>query len=397
MHSVFASQLPYELQYSILTSVIADTVHSICTSEDDQDWELDVLQTLSVVNKSFRTICISLCTRCFGGHEGQSPIAISSQKISRLRRMVTENLEHEDIDQLHDGWSNFSSCNETHNLFDCYTLLVSFRRLRKSSTKSRSVEEYNKTQQLVITSAKLLSLACQQATKNLGDVGGGLFVPLSRVASQELVLLDTSVRVVNLFHIVENALKFLNVIWKAKGRFGAELVSSMGIIDDGEEEACMDNIKFRLSVIYKSAVRYNEALEASKESYLSDDIILLHQFPRVLIILKKLVEPTVCAKVEDVEMKKHQGFGREARNSVFSLTEEEDASSDKTTGYKSLILGFCKLWIRSMSDPWTTIEESNSEEFQSSYEVLESFVKRQEFDDGELHFGRDRTAHQRHP
>jgi hypothetical protein len=163
--------------------------------------------------------------------------------------------DDEGVERLHYDWHNLDLSSDCHNVIDCYILLISFRRLRKTSSTSGNIEGFNKLQQLVITSSKLLSFACHQAIKHLGDVGGGLFVLLSEVADQELVLLDTckgyscalidadfffvAIRIVNLFHIVENALKFLEVIWKAKDRYGAELVSTMGIIDEGEEQACM--------------------------------------------------------------------------------------------------------------------------------------------------------------
>ncbi|THV02590.1 hypothetical protein K435DRAFT_337978 [Dendrothele bispora CBS 962.96] len=409
MRSLFSLQLPYELQYTILTLVVANSIHSVCFANSEQleesqelEWELETFRVLSLVSKSFRAVCLSLCARGLGGcdiSDGDSPTAYASHRLSYLHKLGTSRIDSDDVDQLRASWNglrrNFNPTlmgASSFNLFDCYILLVSFRRLRKSSSKSEMVEEFNKNQQLVISSAKVLSLTCHQATKHLGDVGGGLFIPLGDVADQELVLLDASTRIVNLFHIVENALRFLDVIWKAKERYGAELMSSMGIIDEGEEEACMDNIKFRLSVIYRSAVRYQEVLASFRESHMGHDVVLLHQLPGTLKILTKLTKPLVCSTIAKSELERCQhsqastGSAESNKTSVFSLTEDEDASLDKSTSFRELVLVFCTLWMKSMADPRAIRDkrketEEEQEYLTSSEEMLGDFVRREGLED----------------
>ncbi|KAF5361527.1 hypothetical protein D9758_006174 [Tetrapyrgos nigripes] len=383
MGSLLDPQLPYELKYSILTSVIAEAIHSVCLSAEDQKWEIGVLQTLSVVNKSFRSICISLCGRGLGGYNTTTGrcIASVSRRLSKLRRMALNPPDDEEVEQLHYDWHNLNPSNDSHNVIDCYILLISFRRFRKATAKSTTIEEFNKMQQLVITSSKLLSVACHHAMRYLGDVGGGLFALLSEVADQELILLDSSIRIVNLFHIVENALKFLDVIWKAQNRYGEELVSTMGIIDDGEEQACMDNVKTRLFTIHKSAVRYAEELALCKWSYVGQDEVLLHQLPRTLNILKRLVESPTCAKIDEANMKRlaklGKGTGRdvgiEAKPSVFDLSESDEEETNADDNVTELVRSFCVLWTESMDDPKTTTAESTSEKFRVTHRALKAF------------------------
>ena len=58
--------LPTELIYNIISWVLVDSIHSVCVSTGDVDWEKDVMNILCEVSPSFRAIAIEIVAKAFG-------------------------------------------------------------------------------------------------------------------------------------------------------------------------------------------------------------------------------------------------------------------------------------------------------------------------------------------
>lgn len=58
-----ACVLPPELIHKILTLVMADSLHTVCTSHNKQPWELNTISTLSAVCFSFHEIVCEIATK----------------------------------------------------------------------------------------------------------------------------------------------------------------------------------------------------------------------------------------------------------------------------------------------------------------------------------------------
>ena len=57
--------LPTELIYNIITWVLVNSIHSICVSTGDVNWEKDVMNILCEVSPSFRAIAIEIVSKAF--------------------------------------------------------------------------------------------------------------------------------------------------------------------------------------------------------------------------------------------------------------------------------------------------------------------------------------------
>ena len=57
--------LPTELIYNIVLWVLVNSIHSICVSAGDVNWENDVMSVLCDVSPSFREIAIEIVAKAF--------------------------------------------------------------------------------------------------------------------------------------------------------------------------------------------------------------------------------------------------------------------------------------------------------------------------------------------
>ena len=57
--------LPTELIYNIISWVLVNSIHSICVSTGDVNWEKDVMNILCDVSPSFRAIAIEIVAKAF--------------------------------------------------------------------------------------------------------------------------------------------------------------------------------------------------------------------------------------------------------------------------------------------------------------------------------------------
>jgi len=58
-------QIRNELLHKILTSVIADSLHSVCMSPTDESWNMNIFSTLSSVSFSFKEISMEVAIKAF--------------------------------------------------------------------------------------------------------------------------------------------------------------------------------------------------------------------------------------------------------------------------------------------------------------------------------------------
>jgi hypothetical protein len=58
--------LPPELIHNIISWVLVDSIHSVCVSTGDVNWEKDVMNILCEVSPSFRAIAIEIVAKAFG-------------------------------------------------------------------------------------------------------------------------------------------------------------------------------------------------------------------------------------------------------------------------------------------------------------------------------------------
>ena len=70
-------ELPPELLYNIVTWVIAQSVHSICISDDDVEWELKLMETLCLVSSAFRDITLEVACKAFAIEREENPLNYS--------------------------------------------------------------------------------------------------------------------------------------------------------------------------------------------------------------------------------------------------------------------------------------------------------------------------------
>ena len=57
--------LPTELIYNIISWVLVNSIHSICVSTGDVNWERDVMNILCDVSPSFGAIAIEIVVKAF--------------------------------------------------------------------------------------------------------------------------------------------------------------------------------------------------------------------------------------------------------------------------------------------------------------------------------------------
>ena len=57
--------LPTELIYNIISWVLVNSIHSICVSTGDVNWEKNVMNILCDVSPSFRAIAIEIVAKAF--------------------------------------------------------------------------------------------------------------------------------------------------------------------------------------------------------------------------------------------------------------------------------------------------------------------------------------------
>ena len=62
-HPGFA--LPTELIHNIISWVLVNSIHSICVSTENVNWEKDVMNILCYVSPSFRAIAIEIVAKAF--------------------------------------------------------------------------------------------------------------------------------------------------------------------------------------------------------------------------------------------------------------------------------------------------------------------------------------------
>lgn len=60
-----SSHMPVELLHHILTDVLADCLHTVCTSDEETIWELNALHTLCCVCFTFREIAEQVAYKAF--------------------------------------------------------------------------------------------------------------------------------------------------------------------------------------------------------------------------------------------------------------------------------------------------------------------------------------------
>ena len=56
---------PTELIYGIISWVLSNSIHSICLSKGDVNWEMDVMNILCNVSPSFKGIAIEIVVQAF--------------------------------------------------------------------------------------------------------------------------------------------------------------------------------------------------------------------------------------------------------------------------------------------------------------------------------------------
>ena len=56
---------PTELIYGIISWVLSNSIHSICLSKGDVNWEMDVMNILCDVSPSFGAIAIEIAAKAF--------------------------------------------------------------------------------------------------------------------------------------------------------------------------------------------------------------------------------------------------------------------------------------------------------------------------------------------
>jgi len=57
--------LPTELIYKIVLWVLVDSIHSVCVSTGDANWEKDVMNILCDVSPTFRAIAMEIMVKAF--------------------------------------------------------------------------------------------------------------------------------------------------------------------------------------------------------------------------------------------------------------------------------------------------------------------------------------------
>ena len=57
--------LPTELIYNVVSWVLINSIHSVCVSTGDINWDKDVMNILCDVSPSFRAIAIEIAAKAF--------------------------------------------------------------------------------------------------------------------------------------------------------------------------------------------------------------------------------------------------------------------------------------------------------------------------------------------
>ncbi|KAF9001663.1 hypothetical protein BDQ17DRAFT_1426329 [Cyathus striatus] len=132
--------LPEELWDMIIVEVFHNSVHTVCTSSDDVQWELNILETLSGVSKSFKAIATEVACKALISAEEVKKYPTSSfvpemRKIMAYLRTLGTRLRRHPSDWEDINAHTFDS--PAALLVVGYALYVSSVTLRRNSMGSR--------------------------------------------------------------------------------------------------------------------------------------------------------------------------------------------------------------------------------------------------------------------
>jgi len=97
---IISPQLPSELLHRIITSVIVQSVHSICVLSDDVEWELKLMETLCLVSSAFRDIALEVACKALSAIPPVVPAKLRSLHSRRLTLPIGQALDRTSIPQL---------------------------------------------------------------------------------------------------------------------------------------------------------------------------------------------------------------------------------------------------------------------------------------------------------
>ncbi|KAG6835197.1 hypothetical protein H0H93_004000 [Arthromyces matolae] len=233
---------PTELLHYVLVQLIAHSVHAICVSPENVDWEMNIFPTLCSVSYNFRAVAVDIMKQAF-----PSSATPSDSDVSRPSRK-TSHFVPEDNDGL---------------LIFGYSLLLSALDLRINSIRAPSIE-FQVAQEISISALSLSLTMCPKIEPvGLADV-------LSDAMREQMEFMKSGLKIVR-------SAASLNTLADAWG--GREHDSELESVSQRAEH--LDKFSKQIDELEKAYEVYAEIIE-------SDSLFKTSPLPGVLAVLSKL-------------------------------------------------------------------------------------------------------------
>ncbi|KAG5734878.1 hypothetical protein E4T56_gene7637 [Termitomyces sp. T112] len=254
---------PTELLHRIIVQVIADSVHAICVSPENVDWEMNVFPTLCRVSHNFRALTLEIMTQAFRSQPTSADI--SSLFLPIAKQFERLRLFGNRLYRPTRSTSHFNPEKDDALLIYGYSLFLSTLDLRYSAIRFQMVQEIS------ITTLSLSLAMCSKVMPiGLADV-------LSDAMRKQMNLLQSGLNAVR----SAETLDYLMKEWT----------------DMKECKSKEENVELRksanLAKIREQIAELQEAYEAYAYIIESDSVFQTSELPSILSVLKKLQEMEV--------------------------------------------------------------------------------------------------------
>ncbi|KAG6901460.1 hypothetical protein C0995_011616 [Termitomyces sp. Mi166 len=278
----FFSCLPYrtfptELLHRIIVQVIADSVHTICVSPENVDWEMNVFPTFCKVSYNFRALTLEIMKQAFRSQPTSEDISrhVTFDRCRRLFPPIAKQFERLRLfgNRLYRptrSRSHFDPEADDALLIFGYSLFLSALDLRYNSIRAPS-RDFQIAQEISISALSLSLAICPKVRPvGLADV-------LSDAMQNQMDLVQSGLDAVRTAETLDSLMKEWTEMEQYKSK------------DENVEVRKSENLaKIRDQI---------EELEKVYEAYAfiieSDSIFQTSELPNVLPVVKKLQEMEV--------------------------------------------------------------------------------------------------------
>ncbi|KAG5641219.1 hypothetical protein DXG03_005753 [Asterophora parasitica] len=276
---------PNELLHDIVLRVVATSIHTICVSPDDVEWEMNVLSTLCRVSFNFRTITLELARRAFQSKPEEGLHTVLPPFVKQMERLRVFGLRLHRPAEKHASY--FEPLQEDSLLIFGYSLFLSAMSLRYNSSDA-SPQAFETTHEIIISALSASLVICLKVEPpGMGDV-------LSDIMCMEMDLVRSGLDIVRAALQLDRLMR------------GAPIKMPLHYPEAAKEEEdpiAKRRLQLTLTRIHEEVEKIEKAEVIYASVIASDKIFVPKKLPGVIPVLKRLrefegSEPSITDRVD---------------------------------------------------------------------------------------------------